>query len=80
MTANIQKWGNSQGIRLPKTILELLHWKDNEVIEITAENDTIVIKKAKNKRRSIQELFEGFEGKYEHIEMNWGEPTGEELW
>ncbi len=34
MTTNIQKWGNSQGIRLPKHLLEAIKWHENEEVEI----------------------------------------------
>ena len=60
MTTNIQKWGNSQGIRLPKLLLETLNWQENEEIEITTQNNAIIIKKAAPRRKTIQELFEGY--------------------
>ena len=81
MTTTIQKWGNSQGIRIPKILLDTVNWKENEEIVILVEDDKIIIEKAENaKRKNIKELFEGFEGKYEPIEMDWGSPKGEEIW
>ncbi|MDO4289489.1 MAG: AbrB/MazE/SpoVT family DNA-binding domain-containing protein [Eubacterium sp.] len=75
----IQKWGNSQGVRIPKFILEGLHWKDDENLVITAEDDKIIIERAE-KRKNIVELFSGFQGEYTPVEVDWGEPVGEELW
>ena len=81
MTTTIQKWGNSQGIRIAKILLDTVNWKENEKIVILVEDDKIIIEKAENaKRKNIKELFEGFEGKYEPIEMDWGSPKGEEIW
>lgn len=80
MTTNIQKWGNSQGIRLPKVLLDALNWHENEEIELTAKDNTIVITKAKPQRKTIQELFEGYDGEYEHTDIDWGEPMGAEIW
>ena len=37
MTTTIQKWGNSQGIRLPKHILEALNWHEGEKLDIKTE-------------------------------------------
>ena len=34
MQATIQKWGNSQGIRIPKAFLEALGMKENDVVEL----------------------------------------------
>lgn len=79
MTTTIQKWGNSQGIRIPKFILEALHWSGSEQLVVTAENDKIVIEKAE-KRKNIRELFADFYGEYTPIEIDWGEPVGEEVW
>ena len=31
-------------------------------------------------RKNIKELFEGFKGKYEPSEFDWGEPSGNEVW
>jgi len=30
--------------------------------------------------KSIEEFFSGFDGEYEPVEINWGEPVGEEVW
>lgn len=81
MTTTIQKWGNSQGIRLPKFILDAVHWNGNEEVEVLVENGELVIKKAENhKRKNIRELFENFDGEYQPVDMDWGTPTGEEIW
>lgn len=79
MTTTIQKWGNSQGIRIPKFILEAVHWSGNEKLVMNAENDKIIIERAE-KRKNIKELFADFDGEYTPVEMDWGDPVGEEVW
>ena len=80
MTTTIQKWGNSQGVRIPKVILDTVNWAENEQIILVVNNGKIIMEKAKNKRKNIKELFENYKGKYEPTEMDWGEPKGEEIW
>ena len=75
MTTTIQKWGNSQGIRIPKFILEALHWNGSEQLVVTAENDKIVIEKAE-KRKNIRELFADFHGEYTPVEMTGASLSG----
>lgn len=71
MTTTIQKWGNSQGVRIPKAILDTVKWNENEQIIILVENDKIVIEKAKDqKRKNINELFENYKEKYEPVEID----------
>ena len=84
MTTNIMKWGNSQGIRIPKYLLDQIHWSENEQIEIAVNEskDEIIIKRAMTKepQKSIQELFADYTGTYNPTEIDWGEPQGNEIW
>lgn len=81
MTTTIQKWGNSQGIRLPKHLLESVHWDENEELQIKAEDGKIIIEKlVPTKRKTIKELFDDFDEQYESIDIDWGNPVGEEIW
>ncbi len=79
MITHIQKWGNSQGVFIPKFLLDTMQWKDDEQIVITAEKDKIIIEKAAQ-RKNIKELFEEYDGDYEPAEIDWGKPEGEEIW
>ncbi|MCD8238272.1 MAG: AbrB/MazE/SpoVT family DNA-binding domain-containing protein [Clostridiales bacterium] len=79
MVTSIQKWGNSQGIRIPKAMLDSLKWSPNTEITLTAEEDKIIIRKS-NSRKTIKELFEGYEGNYEPTQIDWGKPVGNEIW
>ena len=83
MTTTIQKWGNSQAVRLPKAILESLLLKENDAVEIKAVNGSIVISKAIRNRRarvSLQERFRDYTGEYDCEEYDWGSPVGREAW
>lgn len=81
MTTTIQKWGNSQGVRIPKAILDTVNWAEDEQIVILVQDNKLVIEKAKEKKRkNIKELFANYNEEYEPIEIDWGEPKGEEIW
>ena len=79
MTIKIQKWGNSQGIRLPKIMLDKLNITENDELEIKSEGNKIIIEKTKS-RKNIIELFDGFSGDYNSPDMDWDKPIGEEIW
>jgi antitoxin MazE len=79
--ATIQKWGNSQGIRIPRYILDAVKFGTDETVEIDVTADgKIVIKKAERRRKNIEELFEGFDGNYNEKEVDFGRPVGKEAW
>jgi antitoxin component of MazEF toxin-antitoxin module len=83
MLANIQKLENSQAVCLPETILKELFLQENDQIDITTENGSIVIRKAARKRRatkSLAERFEGYTGDYRCFEADTGKPVGMEAW
>ena len=83
MMTTIQKWGNSQGVRLPKTILDVLSLQENDPVEITADNNSIIIKKTTRKRRakmSLEERFKNYIGNYQCTEWDTGKPVGKEIW
>lgn len=75
----LQKWGNSQGIRVPKFLLDELGWKENEELSLSKDDDKIIIKKH-SKRKNIIELFDGYNENYKPEEIDWGEPKGKEIW
>ena len=53
MQTTIAKWGNSQGIRLPKILLESANLTDSDTVNVLAENNSIIITKVENKKKHI---------------------------
>ena len=72
MHTNIQRWGNSNAVRIPKAILETARLAENERVEIIARDGTIMILPAKRRHKSLEELFEGYEGTYDFEEVGFG--------
>jgi hypothetical protein len=48
--------------------------------EFLKELDELVKLNEMEERNSIEELFEGFDGDYEQVEIDWGKPQGNEIW
>jgi len=82
MQTTIVKWGNSQGIRLPKILLDDANLSNNDTVEVIAENNSIIIKKPENRNtyKTIQERFKDFNGEYHFEAIDWGSPVGREVW
>ena len=81
MNSTIQKWGNSQAIRLPKALLETASIKENEQVRIFAEQNRIIIEKVKISRRhkTLAERLDGFDGDHVGEEWDTGSPIGREI-
>lgn len=81
MQATIQKWGNSQGIRIPKAFLDALGMSENDVVELDRVNDNIIIKKVKKENNlTLDDIFKGYDGENVAEEFDWASPVGKEVW
>lgn len=43
MTSKVSKWGNSLGLRLPKSLIQVLNLKDGSEVTITQQKGRIII-------------------------------------
>jgi len=82
MITKVQKWGNSQGLRLPKEILKKAHISVGDEVDISVKQGKIVIEPATQVRGKykLKELIAKMSSNYKPQEEDWGEPTGREVW
>ena len=82
MVTKIQKWGNSQGLRLAKRLLEDAHISVGDDVDVTARDGLIVIAPARRirGRLSLKELVSRIPKNCKAEETDWGEPVGKEVW
>jgi len=82
MVTRIQKWGNSQGLRIPREVLEKAHVAVNDEVDVSAEEGVIIITPVKRVRRgrNLAELLSRIPDDYEAEEEDWGMPRGKETW
>lgn len=88
MYATIQKWGNSNGLRVPKALLDAIGLRENDRVELIQNNNSIMIKKASPaQHKTLEERLTSFYGKpadqIERIqseEIDWGKREGGEVW
>ena len=80
METRIQKWGNSDGIRIPSNILKSLNIKTKDILNIEQDGDKIIITVPKKKKISLEEKFKEYHGKNLAKEFSWDENIGREIW
>lgn len=80
MEIKLQKWGNSNGIRIPQNILKTLNLKTDDKLIISQEDDKIIISIPKKDKISLKERFKNYEGKNITKNFTWDDPVGEEIW
>ena len=74
MITQVAKWGNSQGIRMDKRILQSLGLCIGDIVEISKKGEYIIIKPTHDINWYLQD--------YERPDDGWEniEPDGREVW
>ena len=86
MLTKLQKWGNSQGLRVPKTILKEARVNVDDEVKISVQGRKIIIEavnKTVNEVRGkydLKELVSKMPKDYETEEVSWKAPLGKEAW
>jgi antitoxin MazE len=82
MVTRVQKWGNSQGLRLAKQVLEEARISVGDDVDVTTRDGVIVIAPLRpaRRRQSLQELVSRIPKDYKASEVDWGAPVGKEAW
>lgn len=82
MHTKIQKWGNSQGLRLAKHVLEEACLGVGDEVDVVVKDGLIVvapIRKIRGRHR-LEDLVAEIPEDYHASEIDWGEPVGKETW
>jgi antitoxin MazE len=80
MVSKVQQWGNSQGVRLPKNVLDLAHIAVGDEVEIIVNDQEILVKKVPSVKYDLAELVSRIPKGYKANEVNFGPPVGREEW
>ena len=83
MVTKVQRWGNSQGLRLAKQVLDETHISIGDPVDVSTRDGVIVIAPIKRNvrgRLSLRELVSRIPKNYSPQEVEWGKPVGSEVW
>jgi len=76
--STIQRWGNSQGLRLSKELLKTAEIDVGDEVTIRADKGKIIIEK--RRRYDLAALIAQLPEDYQVEEETLGEPVGQEVW
>lgn len=81
MEVQLKAWGNSQGVRLPKSILKEAGIQPNDTLLVKAEEGRIILYHS-FRHKTLEERSAEYNGKLNlDSELDWrGEPAGNEVW
>ncbi len=82
MLTKVQKWGNSQGLRFTKAILQEAQINVGDDVNVSVQKGRIIVESATKVRGryDLKELVSKMPEEYQVEELDWGPPIGKEVW
>ncbi|MBI4482189.1 MAG: AbrB/MazE/SpoVT family DNA-binding domain-containing protein [Acidobacteria bacterium] len=80
MLTRVQKWGNSLGLRIPKSFAAEAHVEAGSTVDISVEDGGLVVRPVRRPKYALSELLRKVNSQNLHEEVVTGEPVGREAW
>ncbi|MCK4504342.1 MAG: AbrB/MazE/SpoVT family DNA-binding domain-containing protein [Candidatus Aegiribacteria sp.] len=82
MLTRIQKWGNSQGLRIAKHLLTDAQINIGDEVNVELKDGNIIISPVHKKRDqyNLKDLVAQIPADYKVSEVDWDGPVGKEDW
>ena len=82
MITKIQKWGNSQGLRLSKDLLSHVDIDVGDAVDVAVHKGALVVTPLGRVRggHDLRALVGRISKKYKPEVFAWGPPVGREVW
>lgn len=76
----IQRWGNSLGLRIPKSFAAEAQVEAGSTVDISIEDGALVVRSIAPRKYELDDLLDGITAENVHGETEWGHPAGTENW
>jgi len=80
MNTKIQKWGNSLGLRIPKSFAEEAGVKEGSEVHLTVEGGKLLVTPLRQRKYDLSELLRKVTADNLHKPIDSGGPVGREAW
>ncbi len=79
MKVVVKKWGNSAAVRIPAVVMQAMHLKLDEVVDVREDDGRIVIESVREKVYRLDDLVRGITPENQHSAVDFGHPAGQEI-
>ena len=80
MLTKIQKWGNSLGLRIPKSFADETQIQAGSTVDISLDNGRLTVRPVRSPSYRLEELLSGVTRDNLHEEVATGDAVGREAW
>jgi antitoxin MazE len=80
MRTQVQKWGNSLALRIPKSFAEESNIQAGSLVDLSVAKGRLIVAPLAEKKYTLEELLAGITKENLHGEVDFGPPVGKEFW
>lgn len=80
MQTKVQKWGNSLGLRIPKSFADQAGVEAGSEVDLSVEDGELIVRPRRQPRYELKDLLRSVTAKNLHKEIDTGDPVGREAW
>ncbi len=80
MLTKVQKWGNSLGLRIPKSFAEEASVEEGSTVDLSVTKGQLVIRPVRRQKYELRDLLSRVDEGNIHDEIPTGAPRGRESW
>jgi antitoxin MazE len=80
MQTKIRKWGNSLGLRIPRSFAAEARVKDGSAVDLSVDNGRLLVRPLRSRKYTLPELLKKVTPRNLHREVPTGRATGREAW
>ena len=80
MRTRIQKWGNSLGLRIPKSVADEIGVGEGCEVDLTVQGKRLIVKRARQPKLRLADLLRDVSAHNLHEGIDTGGPVGKEIW
>lgn len=78
MTIKVQKWGNSLGLRIPKSVADSTGLSEGSEVNLRVEDGELILSPIEVP--SLPEMLAQIKPGMKPEQIDWGKPVGKEVW
>lgn len=80
MEVQVQKWGNSLALRIPKSFAKQVKIEQGSYVDLSAVEGKLIAKPIEEQEYSLEQLLAGITDQNIHAEFDTGNAVGKEIW
>ena len=80
MQTKIQKWGNSLGLRIPRSFAAEAQVEEGSTVDLSVENGQLLVRPLRARKYVLSDLLKRVNPRNVQGEISTGAPVGREAW